>query len=83
MIHYQLMNRVSGQPKFKQKGRDDSLTLDGSMSVGFNHIKLPRIGWIKTYEILPDNIATKSVTISRKADRWFISFTHRERTSNY
>ncbi|WP_293076038.1 RNA-guided endonuclease TnpB family protein [Okeania sp. SIO3B5] len=67
-------NRVSGQPKFKKKGRDDSFTLDGSISVGFNQIKLPRIGWIKTYEILPGNVTPKSVTISRKADRWFISF---------
>ncbi|WP_293151696.1 transposase [Okeania sp. SIO2C9] len=66
--------KVSGQPKFKKKGRDDSFTLDGSISVRFNHIKLPRIGWVKTYEILPDNVIPKSVTISRKADRWFISF---------
>ncbi|MDJ0515531.1 MAG: hypothetical protein QNJ74_04460 [Trichodesmium sp. MO_231.B1] len=47
---------MSGQPKFKKKGRDDSFTLDGSISVGFNHIKLPRIGWVKTFEILPDNV---------------------------
>ncbi|NES06858.1 MAG: transposase, partial [Okeania sp. SIO2F4] len=67
-------SKVSGVPKFKKKGRDDSFTLDGSISVGFNRIKLPRIGWVKTYEILPDNITPKSVTISRKADRWFISF---------
>ena len=46
----------------------------GSITVGFNHIKLPRIGWIKTYEILPDHVTPKSVTISKKADRWFISF---------
>jgi putative transposase len=65
---------VSGVPKFKKKGKDDSFTLDGSISVGFNHIKLPRIGWMKTYEVLPDNVAPKSVTISRKADRWFVSF---------
>ena len=66
--------KVSGVPKFKKKSKDDSFTLDGSISVGFNHIKLPRIGWIKTYEVLPDNITPKSVTISRKADRWFVSF---------
>ncbi|NEP04960.1 MAG: IS200/IS605 family element transposase accessory protein TnpB [Okeania sp. SIO2G4] len=66
--------KVSGQPKFKKKGKDDSFTLDGSITVGFNQIKLPRIGWVKTYEILPDNVTPKSVTISRKADRWFISF---------
>nr|WP_293096055.1 RNA-guided endonuclease TnpB family protein [Okeania sp. SIO2F4] len=66
--------KISGVPKFKKKGRDDGFTLDGSISVGFNRIKLPRIGWIKTYEILPDNVTPKSVTISRKANRWFISF---------
>ncbi len=65
---------MSGQPKFKKKGRDDRFTLDGSISVGFNQIKLPRIGWVKTFEILPDNVTPKSVTISRKANRWFISF---------
>ncbi|NES03333.1 MAG: IS200/IS605 family element transposase accessory protein TnpB [Okeania sp. SIO2F4] len=44
------------------------------MSVGFNQIKLPRIGWVKTYEILPDNVTPKSVTISRESSRWFVSF---------
>ncbi|NEP84030.1 MAG: transposase, partial [Okeania sp. SIO3B3] len=65
-------SKVSGQPKFKKKGKDDSFTLDGSISVGFNRIKLPRIGWVKTFEILPDNVSPKSVTISKKAGRWFI-----------
>ena len=67
-------SKVSGVPKFKKKGKDDSFTLDGSISVGFNHIKLPRIGWMKTYEVRIDNVSPKSVTISRKADRWFVSF---------
>ena len=74
---------MSGQPKFKKKGKNDSFTLDGSIKVGFNHINLPRIGWVKTYEILPDNVNPKSVTISKKADRWFISFALRNRISNY
>jgi putative transposase len=68
------LTKVSAQPKFKKKGRDDSFTLDGSIIVGFNQIKLPRIGWVKTFEILSDNVTPKSVTISKKADRWFVSF---------
>ncbi len=76
-------NKVSGIPKFKKKGKDDSFTLDGSISVDFNHIKLPRIGWIKTHEILPDNVTPKSVTISKKADRWFVSFALRNSNQNY
>ncbi len=67
-------SKVSGQPKFKKKGRDDSFTVDGSISVDFNRIKLPRIGWVKTFEILPDNVSPKSANISKKAGRWFISF---------
>ena len=67
-------SKVSRVPKFKKKGKDNSFTLDGSISVGFNHIKLPRIGWMKTYEVRIDNVTPKSVTISRKADRWFVSF---------
>ena len=48
--------------------------MDGSITVGFNHIKLPRIGWVKTFEILPDNVTPKSVTITKASDRWFVSF---------
>ncbi len=75
--------KVSGMPKFKKKGRDDSFTLDGSISVGFNRIKLPRIGWVKTFEILPDNVTPKSVTFSKTADRWFVSFALRNRTPSH
>ncbi|MDJ0517770.1 MAG: hypothetical protein QNJ74_16495 [Trichodesmium sp. MO_231.B1] len=57
--------------------------MDGSITVGFNRIKLPRIGWVKTFEILPDNVTPKSVTISKKADRWFVSFALRNRTSSH
>ncbi len=67
-------NKVSGQPRFKKKGRDDSFTVDGSITIGFNQIKLPRIGWVKTFELLPDNVYPKCVTLSKKAGRWFVSF---------
>ena len=68
--------KVSGVPKFKKKGRSDSFTLDASARVfptKDRAIKVPVIGWLRTYEWLPQ-IPVTSVTISRKADRWFISF---------
>ncbi|MDJ0734396.1 MAG: transposase [Nostocaceae cyanobacterium] len=37
-------------------------------------IKVPVIGWIKTYEILPVGYKLKSVTISKQSDRWFIDW---------
>lgn len=61
-------------PRFKKKGRSDSFTLDGSIKLENWRIKVPRIGWLKTYERLPQTINPKSVTISQKAGRWFISF---------
>ncbi|MEH1998299.1 MAG: transposase [Nostoc sp.] len=66
--------KVKGFPNFKKKGRNDSFTLDGSIHVDHRRVKVPVIGWIKTYERLPHVIKPKSVTVSRQADSWFISF---------
>jgi putative transposase len=67
-------SKKGGFPKFKKKGRNDSFTLDGSIAVDHRKIKVPIVGWIKTYEQLPQGVQPKSVTISRTADCWFISF---------
>ncbi len=61
-------------PRFKRKGKQDSFTLDGSIIIEHDQIKVPRIGWLKTYERLPQGIKPSSVTISKRAHRWFISF---------
>lgn len=66
--------RISGVPRFKKKGQQDSFTLDGSIKLERFKIKVPVLGWLKTYERLPQNFTPKSITISRQADRWFISF---------
>ncbi|MGL6337598.1 MAG: RNA-guided endonuclease InsQ/TnpB family protein, partial [Waterburya sp.] len=66
--------KKKGRPKFKKKGRNDSFTLDGTIKVEHFKIQVPKIGWLKTYERLPQGVIPKSVTISRQADRWFISF---------
>ncbi|MEO1372894.1 MAG: RNA-guided endonuclease TnpB family protein [Cyanobacteria bacterium J06635_10] len=65
-------------PRFKKKGRQDSFTIDASgkpINVGGNRIKLPTIGWVKTYEGLP-HTTTKYITISRIANDWFIAFAY-------
>ncbi len=67
--------KTSKSPRFKKKGRNDSFTLDGTIKVvGHYQIQVPKIGVIKTYERLQLGYKPKSVTISRKADSWFISF---------
>ncbi|MBD2502724.1 RNA-guided endonuclease InsQ/TnpB family protein [Anabaena azotica] len=66
--------KVSGVPRFKKKGEGDSFELDGKIWIGCTRkIQLPRLGVLKTYENLPQ-VQPKSVTISRTADRWYISF---------
>lgn len=61
-------------PKFKKKGRADSFTVDGALAVDHFRVKIPVMGWLKTYERLPIEYQPKSFTISRTADRWFISW---------
>lgn len=48
--------KVKGFPKFKKKGRDDSFTLDGSIHVDHKRVKIPVIGWLKTFERLPQGV---------------------------
>lgn len=66
--------KVSGVPKFKKKGRSDSFELDGTIKITCaRSIQVPKIGVLRTYENLPQ-VQPKNVTISRTANRWFISF---------
>ena len=66
-------------PQFKKKGIRDSFRADnGPAKTGENAVQLidkkvnlPRIGWIKLQEELRFQGQIKSVTVSRKADRWF------------
>jgi len=70
----QCFNKTAGVSKFKKKGRRDSFTLEGAVKIrGSNKIQVPVIGVLRTYERLPE-VGIKSATISRQADRWFISF---------
>lgn len=69
-------NKLGGYPKFKNKGRHDSFTIDNSgvpIKLGGTRHKLPFIGWVSTYEALPECVV-KKLTISRQAGCWYISF---------
>lgn len=65
-------------PKFKIKGKHDSFTINAGgqpINIGGNRIKLPTIGWVATYESLPQT-TTKKVTISQTAGDWYIAFAY-------
>lgn len=68
--------KQSGYPNFKKKGLADSFTIDNSgapIKIGGLRHKLPFIGWVRTFEALPE-LVTKKVTISRQAGNWYLSF---------
>ncbi len=66
--------KKKGFPKFKKKHKGDSFYLEGAIKLEECRIKLPKIGWVKTYERLPTGIKPKNIVVSRHADRWLVSF---------
>lgn len=64
-----------GFPKFKKKGLRDSFRLTGIIKVNETSIQLPRLGTIRLKEKAAVSGKILSVTISRQADRWFVSVT--------
>jgi putative transposase len=71
-INYDVVKDM-GKPNFKKKGKKDSFYLEGTIQTKDNKIKVPKFGWLKCSEILP-NCDIKNCVISRTANEWFISF---------
>jgi putative transposase len=71
-------SKMSGYPKFKKKGQKDSFRLTGANYISSTHVQLPNIGNVrlkeKFYPILDGRVKLSQVTVSRQADRWFVSF---------
>jgi putative transposase len=65
-------------PRFKKKFVHDSFRLTGAVSCGERSAVLPRLGKIRTKEpttkLLAAGARITSATVSREADRWFVSF---------
>lgn len=71
-------SKKSGYPKFKKRGQRDSFRLTGSVYIGPDFVQLPNLGKIrlkeKNYPILEGKVLLSQATVSRQADRWFVSF---------
>ncbi|MEA5627758.1 RNA-guided endonuclease TnpB family protein [Nostoc sp. UHCC 0251] len=69
---------LGNYPRFKKRSKSlGSFTVNSGgkpINVGGTRIKLPTIGWVRTYEELPHTSTTK-FTISERAGNWYISFT--------
>ena len=70
----------TGYPKFKKKGIDDSFTIDNCgkwIPLGSTRIKLPFIGFVSTYEPIPE-CRVKKVTLTKAGEDWFIAFAYEQ-----
>jgi len=66
--------KLSGYPNFKKKGTYDKYYIGNDhLEVRNNAIKLPKIGWVRMYESLRFEGKLMSATVSRRADKWFVS----------
>lgn len=62
-------------PTFRRKGVDDRFTLTNDQFVlNGSRIRIPNLGWVRMREPLRFEGKIQSATVSRKADRWFVSF---------
>jgi putative transposase len=72
-------NGVSGFPNFKRKKCEDSFTVDSSNGQIFlmarKRIKIPTLGTFRLKEAIAYNCCSQTFTISRTADKWYVSFT--------
>jgi putative transposase len=63
-------------PKFRKKGVHDRFTLtNDQFSIDGRRIRIPNLGWVRMRESLRFTGKLLSATVSRVADRWFVSIT--------
>lgn len=63
-------------PTFRKKWIDDRFTLtNDQFSVNASRIRIPHLGWVRMRESLRFLGKIMSATISRVADKWFVSIT--------
>lgn len=66
--------KKAGRPRFKRKGRNDSFYISNDkFSISGRRIRLPRIGAVRTREALRFTGKIVGATVSRQANRWFVS----------
>ncbi|AUW94436.1 transposase [Sulfobacillus thermotolerans] len=67
---------IAEYPTFKKKGRHDSFTLTNDpFTVKGQKVHIPKLGWVRMHEPLRFIGTVVAGTVSRTADRWFLSVT--------
>lgn len=67
---------IADYPTFKKKGRHDSFTLTNEQFTVKGHtVHIPKLGWVRLHEPLRFIGKVVGGTVSRIADRWYLSVT--------
>lgn len=68
--------KKAGFPIFRRKWQDDRFTLSNDQfAVQGSRIRIPHLGWVRIVESLRFSGKIMSATISRSAEKWFVSIT--------
>ncbi|MFK7160423.1 RNA-guided endonuclease TnpB family protein [Marinospirillum sp. MEB164] len=63
-------------PRFRKKGVNDRFSLtNDQFNIDGSRIRIPNLGWVRMRESLRFAGKVMSATLSRQADRWFVSIT--------
>jgi putative transposase len=63
-------------PQFRKKGVHDRFTMtNDQFDVDGSRIRIPHLGWVRMREVVRFTGKIMSATVSRVADRWFVSIT--------
>jgi len=65
--------KTKGFPKFKKKGQRDRFRFPQGIKLDGDRIWLPKLGWFRFYKSKAVEGTIKNVTVSRSADKWFVS----------
>jgi putative transposase len=75
---------IGGYPRFKKKGQHDSFYLSNDQfKLIKNRIRIPKLGWVKLTEEIRFSGKILSATVSRTADKWFVSISIQLKTSPF
>jgi putative transposase len=71
---HRFFSKTAGHPVFKKKGDHDSFYVSNDkFAIKGKRIRLPVVGEVRMREALRFNGKTMSATVSRQANRWFVS----------
>ena len=67
-------SKKSKYPRYKKKGMHDSFYIGGDqVKIEEKNVKIPNLGWVRLRETLRFEGKINGITISRKANLWFVS----------